>query len=152
MESEGTRTVRLRILIVESDLAIRELLTESLTLLGQDATSVGNSSKAWGLLGQSHFDLMLVAYSLSEFGSLTLATNSLAKTAGLALAEKAREHDPGLKIIMLTGSEGEAVSTAMTKRIVDAIISKPFSLSDVEEAVVVLCASGPFSGEELCGN
>jgi CheY-like chemotaxis protein len=125
MESEGTSGVGLRVPIVASDRAIRELVTESLTVLGQEATSVSNSGKALALLAQSHLDLMLVAYSLSS------------ESDGLALAKKARENHAGLKIIMLTGSVAEALSTAMTNRVVDAIIGKPFGVSDVEEAVFV---------------
>jgi DNA-binding response OmpR family regulator len=132
----------LRILVVESDPGISELLTDLLTVPGRDAVSVSNSSKALDLLAERHFDLMLVAYSLSRLdrglGQPHSGDQSLPKSDGLTLARKARENQPGLKIIILTTSDEEALSAATGRGIVDAIIRKPFSLTEVEETVATL--------------
>ena len=67
----GTRVGGLRILIVESDRTLRELLTEFLRELGHEAISVSNSREALALLEPGQFDLMMVAYTLSKFDNLT---------------------------------------------------------------------------------
>jgi CheY-like chemotaxis protein len=140
MESYGTRAFHLRILIVESDRAIRGLLTELLRELGQDATSVGNSGEALTLLEHGKFDLMLVAHPLMEFKSFVPAINSLSEDDGLALARTAREDDPRLKIILLSGWEQESLKTALSNGVVDLIITKPFSIRDLQEALMWLFA------------
>ncbi len=137
----------LGILVVESDRAISELLTELLTVPGRNAVSVGNSSKALDLLAERHFDLMLVDYSLLELDNFRVGAGQphsglrfLPKAAGLTLARKARQNQPGLKIIILTGSDEEALTAAMGSGIVDAIVRKPFSIAEVEEALAKLLA------------
>ena len=130
----------LRILVVESDPAVSELLIELLIELGHDATSVSNPGKALTLLETGHFDLMFADCSLVEFNSQGPSTNPLPAVDGLALAKAAREDDPRLKIILLTGFEREVVSTPVSDGTVDMIISKPFSLSEVEAALVRLFA------------
>ena len=139
MEARGTGVIGLRILVVESDGAIRELLIEFLRGLGQEATPVGNLRNALALLERAQFDLMLVAHSLSEFSSLGLVANSLSSEgAGLALAKIAREDDPSLKIILLSGFAREGLNAVGANGFVDMTISKPFSLADVEDALAVL--------------
>jgi CheY-like chemotaxis protein len=139
MQTEGTTAARLRILIVESDWAIREVLTDLLRELGQDATSVSNSGEALTLLEHGQFDLMLVAHPLSESHSLVQAVNSLSEDDGLALAKTAREDDPQLKVILLTGLEKqESAKTALDNGVIDLIIAKPFTVWDLEEALMTL--------------
>lgn len=141
MKFEETSAALLRILIVESDQTIRELLTDLFLEQGHEATSVDNSRKALTPLEDGQFDLMLVAHPLSAFKSLAPAVNSLSEDDGLALARTAREDDPNLKIILLSFSEIGALPAAMTNGIADMIISKPFDVADIEQALVTLRAS-----------
>ncbi|MGH9871571.1 MAG: response regulator [Pyrinomonadaceae bacterium] len=139
------RVTGLCVLIVESDRAIRELLGELFTLLRQEATSVSDASSALNLLEHGRFDLMLVDYSLAESAGVTLPSDFLPNDKGLVLARISRQGDPNLKIIMLAGSAEDALITAMRNGTVDAIIRKPFSISDVESVLVDLAASEPSS-------
>jgi CheY-like chemotaxis protein len=140
MESQGTDELRLRILVVESDQGLSELLMEMLTHFGHEVTSVGNAKEAWVLLEQRQFDLMLAAYSLREFDSTARETNASPQVDGLALAIRARENNPNVKVILLTGYDRKVSSNVVRDGIVDLIVSKPFNVSEIEENILALFA------------
>lgn len=134
MESEGTSTGRLRILALDAEQASRERLSDLLRTLGYKTTPVSNSEKALVLLEPDQFDLLLVSCSTTNLvGSPNI--DPLSETEGIALAQFARSSDPRLKIIFLAASDQASLNIARGTGVIDSIITKPFTIWDLEQAI-----------------
>jgi len=126
-----------RILIAEDDESMRNFLARSLERAGHEITSVETGKDALPHVASGGFDLLLSDIVMPEMD-------------GLALAKRAAQLAPGMKVIFITGfaavalnqkerqetQESEAGETPQAK-----LLSKPFHLKDVVEAVNELCAA-----------
>jgi len=108
----------LRILIVDDEPTILNLLNKILTGQGYDTTPASNGEKALELLQTEVFDLMISDINMTPIN-------------GLELLSKASESYPAMSVIMLTayGTVGTAVE-AMKQGAFD-YITKPFKLDEL---------------------
>lgn len=107
-----------RILIVDDEPTILNLLNKILTGQGHDTTPASNGEKALQLLETGEFDLMISDINMTPVN-------------GMELLRKAAKSYPGMGVIMLTayGTVGTAVE-AMKEGAFD-YITKPFKLDEL---------------------
>lgn len=118
-----------RILIAEDDEALRNFLTRSLQKAGHQVVAVGDGLEALPHLAGDSFDLLLSDIVMPEMD-------------GLALAKRAAVLAPRMKVVFITGFAGVALNQRNGEMPQGAkVLSKPFHLREVVEAVHQLCAA-----------
>ncbi len=112
-----------RILLVDDEEAIRELLTVSLEKLEYSVTAVDTASEAIRMAHEQEFDLALVDLALPD-------------SAGLDLLDLLKMSKPKLPVIIMTGQhiDHQLKNDAMSKGASDCI-SKMFSLDQLLQKV-----------------
>ncbi len=104
-----------RILIIDDDKAVRELLREFLRQNGFKAYCVNNGISVLNLLKKEHFDIIITDYYMPEMN-------------GIELTKIVRSQYPHILIIGISGNcDGKDFLTAGA----DAFLSKPFELQDL---------------------
>lgn len=123
-----THVPRRRVLVVDDEPAVREVLVEMLTELGQDVSAAESASAALERLACEPFDLLLTDLSMREMD-------------GLRLAAEARRLAPGLMVVLTTGYGPRLPgSLRPDPALVDAVLDKPFQFSDLETTLRALAA------------
>jgi len=121
-----------KILVVDDEKAIVEMLGEMLSVLGYTATLCSSAAEALELLAQSHFDLVLSDIRMPEIDGQLFYR--LASQRNLVLAQR---------FIFLTGDTVNEETKAFLKTVGNPYIAKPFHLSSIEEAVTKTLGSSP---------
>jgi two-component system response regulator MtrA len=120
---------RARILIVDDDRPIRELLATVLDEAGYDTTQAFNGRHAVDMLPDARPDLILCDMMMPIM-------------SGIELCRHVKEHSDIPVILMSSGmTEAEAVDH-------DAFISKPFDLSSLESLVAAVLRDATPAGQE----
>jgi len=118
-----------RILIAEDDDSMRQFLARSLERAGHSVTAVDTGKAALPHVASGEFELLLSDIVMPEMD-------------GLALAKQAARLAPEMKVIFITGFAAVALNRRDEMAAADAkVLSKPFHLKDVVEAVNELCAA-----------
>ncbi|MCA1593014.1 MAG: response regulator [Acidobacteria bacterium] len=109
-----------RVLVVDDDVVVREVLVEMLVGLGQDVTAVNSAAEALVQLARGGFDVIITDLSMPSMD-------------GLKLAAEARRLAPGIRIVLATGyGQDFPRSLRPDQSPVDAVVSKPYRFSDLE--------------------
>jgi signal transduction histidine kinase/CheY-like chemotaxis protein len=125
-----TELPRLRVLVVDDEDAVREVLVEILEELKQDVVEARDASAALELLARRGFDLMITDLSMPG-------------PDGLKLATEARRLAPAMRIVLATGYGQTAPHDAGPEHaLVDRVLGKPFQLSDLEAVLWALGSEG----------
>ncbi len=106
-----------RILVVDDDAGNRETLTELLGLSGHDVVAAESGKEALAQLSRSTraFDVALVDLAMPDMD-------------GLELARLLRQHDPALRIALVTGWEPSAVDWHAEPGLIECVFRKPIDL------------------------
>ena len=104
-----------RILIIDDDKVVRELLREFLRQNGFKAHSVNNGISALNLLKKEYFDIIITDYSMPKIN-------------GVELTGILRSQYPHILII---GISGNCVGKDFLTAGADAFLSKPLELQDL---------------------
>lgn len=112
----GALETRKRILVVEDELEIRQLIVLHLKREGFDVDEIGDGEQARGLLTSRHYDMVILDWMLPTLSGLEL-TRWMRKRSALAV------HTPVLFVTAKT--EPEHVATGLDAG-ADDYISKPF--------------------------
>lgn len=124
-----------KILIVEDDLDIQELLKNFLQEIGYETTIAGDGMEAISIFSSSHFDLILLDIMLPKIN-------------GFAVCELIRKQSQ-VPIIMLTALNGEDEQIRGLDLQVDDYVTKPFSMPIlVRKIAAVLRRSTTSPGQE----
>ncbi len=107
-----------RILIVDDEQPIREILLKVLSLLGYAVVEVNNGREAMEAFGQRHFDLVITDMDMPEVDGLTLAS----------LIKQRSPHTP---VLMITGTGEQDIKSSS----IDVVMYKPFQLAELETTV-----------------
>ena len=107
-----------RILLAEDDEDMRRFLTRALEHAGYQVVSFNNGLSAYERLREEPFHLLLTDIVMPEMD-------------GIELARKARELDPDLQIMFITGFAAVALNPDMQAPRNAKILSKPFHLRDL---------------------
>ena len=111
-----------RVLIVEDETHLREMLHTSLTEMGLRPTAVGSGEAALRLVNQHFFALALIDLNLPGIG-------------GLELCETLHQQRPHMQTIILTGfGDLESARQAIRLEVVD-FLTKPCGMDDLEHAL-----------------
>jgi two-component system response regulator YesN len=111
-----------RVLIVEDETHLREMLHTSLTEMGLIATAVSTAEAALRLINQHFFALALIDLNLPGMG-------------GLELCETLHERRPHIQAIILTGfGDLDSARQAIRLEVVD-FLTKPCGMDDLEHAL-----------------
>lgn len=108
----------MRILLVEDEESLRDLVQLNLEMEGYEVVSTGNGRQALKLSQEQHFDLLLLDVMLPEID-------------GLQLCEQIRLSDYEVPIIFLTAKDAAADRIAGLRKGADDYITKPFNLEEL---------------------
>ena len=112
------RTGRPRVLVVDDEASIRDLLTKTLALAEYDVETAGDGSAALGLLRESNYDLLIADLSMPGMD-------------GLTLIRQVRHLRSDLPIIIITGFLSESSAIEAVNLDVTSYLLKPFGVPDV---------------------
>ncbi len=116
-----------RILIVDDELFVRELLQEMCGNLGYSSATIGSRSELAGILATGDFSAAIVDLRLKD-------------CHGTDLISTLREMEPDLSIILMTGYPStDDLIAAMRMGVSDCIV-KPFRLREIEGTIARACA------------
>lgn len=107
-----------QILVVDDELAIRELITEVLNIADFQVTTAADGLEALNQVRKTKFDLILLDVNLP-------------KVDGFAVLEKVRESAPTQPIIMLSARTSKDDVTHGLRLGADDYIRKPFSVEEL---------------------
>jgi excisionase family DNA binding protein len=136
LESQGTRTRRPavavpvrpalpdrpRILVVDDEPSIRELLTRTLALTEYDVEAVADGNTGLDRLRLAAYDLLIADLRMPGMD-------------GLTLIREARRLHPGLRVIIITGYSTESSAIEAVNLAVVGYLVKPFRVPQVLSAV-----------------
>jgi PAS domain S-box-containing protein len=131
--SDGTDRSGYRLLLVDDEPGILEVLRDVLAGNGYQVDTASNGVDAMNRLGSGRYDLMVSDLRMPDMD-------------GEALYRALREQHPHLagKIVFLTGDTVSAGSRAFLESTGNRWLSKPFNIVEVER-VVRACLDGPSS-------
>ena len=111
-----------KILVVDDEPPVCEAIAMLLAFDGCEVVTAGNGREALALFAPGKFDIVTTDYKMPEMNG-----------AELALAIKALA--PAQPIIMIT-AHGDMIKTSgVSLAAVDEMVSKPFQLADLREAI-----------------
>ena len=118
-----------KILVVDDELLLRDILYESLSSYGYEVISASDADKAVELLEKHQPEVALVDIKLP-------------KTSGIELTKMLKERKPDLYIIIITGYPSFDTAVNATKFGASEYIIKPFRLDDLHKTIQKLLNSG----------
>jgi two-component system OmpR family response regulator len=106
------------ILVVDDEIAIRDLISEVLSIAGYEVTTSGDGLEALNLIRKNKFKAILLDVNLP-------------KLDGFAILEKVRESAPTQPIIMLSARTDKDDVTHGLRLGADDYVRKPFSVEEL---------------------
>ncbi len=113
---------RLHILVVDDEPTVRQAIKQLLKHVGYEVEAVENGEAALDLMRQRVFDVVITDFSMPGM-------------YGDQLAARIRQHTPGQPIIMVTAYAQEFKVFGQPYANVDALVLKPFTLQELNEAI-----------------
>ena len=111
-----------RILVVDDEPTVRRACVRTLTRRGYDVYTAAGGHEALELLRSTGYDLLVTDIRMPGMG-------------GLELLRLARELDPQLLAVILTGYGTVEICTTSIQLGVSGFVAKPFTLQDLTETV-----------------
>ncbi len=125
-----------RVLIVDDEVDIREVVAEYLEALGYDVVAVGSGREAMDVLDReagtptdARFDIALVDWQMPGI-------------SGRDVILELGRRDTTPAVLIITGHLSESLGR-LTPHVRTAIIHKPFTLSELVDAINALVQTGP---------
>ncbi len=109
-----------RILIVEDEKDISDILEEMLALFGYAVTAIGNGLEAWRQVSQKEFDLVLTDLRLPGIDGIELLT-------------KMRLHGIKTPVLIISGVDLQSRRAVLNKLGPYDSIQKPFKMEDLND-------------------
>ena len=104
-----------RILIVDDDYDIRNILSRYLLIQGFEVETADNGLEALEIFTEMYFDAVLTDFQMPGMD-------------GIKLADQIRKHDPKKLIIMMTSNR---LMSSQEEELVDYVVEKPFELNEI---------------------
>ncbi|MEK7255137.1 MAG: response regulator transcription factor [Bacteroidota bacterium] len=108
----------MRILFVEDEVNIRDVVKLNLEMEGYEVIATGNGRDALKYFGEQHFDLVILDVMLPEI-------------SGLQIIEQIRLTNREVPVIFLTAKDGAVDRISGLKRGADDYLTKPFHLEEL---------------------
>jgi two-component system sensor histidine kinase/response regulator len=109
----------IKILVVDDDRYLLDLLIETLRSIGYDTTGVQSAAEALKLLETTDYKLLITDIKMPEMD-------------GLEFTRKVKRNHPDLPVIFITGVLGSSVLRLTDA---DGYLSKPFRIGQMEELI-----------------
>lgn len=119
-----------RILVVDDTKAIRDVLSDMLSIMGYEVVVASSGHEGLNRFLKSSFELVLTDLDMPGIDGCTLALHI-------------KDKSPNTPVVLMTGSEEEAVIKKLRASCVDSIIFKPFRLEEIEKTVERIIVKGP---------
>lgn len=119
---KSIRQDNLKILVVDDEDQIVDLLTTILETSGHEVVGIVEAVKAVDLLKTERFDLLLTDLGMPG-------------VSGMELAKLAKEANSSIKVIMLTGWGADYENQDLRDKGIDAVISKPFRFDELTAVI-----------------
>lgn len=107
-----------RLLIVDDDPAVLDALCVTLRLQDYEVTGLSSAREAVEAVSLGRFDLVLSDLNLPDM-------------TGLELLRKARERDPALRCVLMTGASADVVALRAADAGVTNWVTKPVTLKEL---------------------
>ena len=127
-DGEATKLCNSKILLIDDDERVREVIADVLEDAGAHVVSAPNGEAGMELLEPEKPDLMIVDFAMPGMN-------------GAEVARRARARDPGLPVLIVTGFAESAALTDVTGPYVD-LLRKPFRNSELLETAERLIGKG----------
>lgn len=111
-----------RILLADDNKAMRVVVAGLLEFIGYEVASAIDGVEALALFIENSFDLVLTDFEMPAMD-------------GLSLAGHIKERSPGTPVILLTGSDRDAVLNMVERGTIDSVVFKPFKIEDLQREV-----------------
>ena len=111
-----------KILIVDDEKAIRDVLSDTLSFLGYEVTVASSGHEGLSLFLNDSFGLVFTDMHMPGMD-------------GWALAHHIKDKSPDTPVVLITGSEKETVMKKLKGSFVDTVLFKPACLEDIQETV-----------------
>jgi CheY-like chemotaxis protein len=119
-----------RILVVEDETAVREVLVDVLGGQGHEVVACADGTSALAKVGEKPFDLALVDLSMPGL-------------SGWDVAKGLRAAQPGVPIALVTGWGDQIDFSEARARGIDYLMAKPFNVEDMTRLVAGVLAHEP---------
>ena len=114
-----------KILVVDDEEAIREVMKMGLVKLGYDPVFAENGKEAFEILTREKFPLILMDIRLPGMD-------------GIEFLKKVKQRSPGTVGMIMSGFvKPEAVSNAMNRGVVNRFKEKPLDINEIKQAVAI---------------
>jgi DNA-binding NtrC family response regulator len=111
-----------KILVVDDDDTIRDLVSKMLCRLGFEVSSADSAESGLALFLKNKFDLVITDFSMSGMD-------------GINLANYIKEKSPSTQVVLMTGDEKEVILSRIRDTAVDQALFKPFALAEMDVTV-----------------
>lgn len=128
VSSNAGIAISIRILVAEDDRTTQDVVSGVLEFMGFEVAVAENGIEALAVFLESSFDMVLTDLQMPVMDGLRLATHI-------------KERAPSTPVILLTGSDREAVLKKVERGPVDSVIFKPFRIEDLQKTVQVALES-----------
>jgi CheY-like chemotaxis protein len=131
LSAAASKTESRKLLLIDDDPAILQLLSATLAPAGHELTSCATGAEALQAIASGHFDLVLLDLTLPD-------------VQGLELLHRLRRLAPATRVVVITAdTTPETLLTAIGEQAYE-YIRKPFAISELHDVV----ARGLAAGEE----
>lgn len=114
-----------RILIVDDEKAIRDILSEMLSVMGFEVTVASSGNEGLNLFSRNSFALVVTDLQMPDMDGWTLAL-------------RIKDKSPNTQVVLITGEEKRRVMEELEGSCVDSVVFKPFMLEDIQETVQIM--------------
>jgi CheY-like chemotaxis protein len=111
-----------RILVVDDERNIRDILSRMLSILGFEVAVAGTGNDALNIFLNNSIALVLTDLHMPGMDGWTLASHI-------------KEQSPNTPIVVMTGSEKEPVIEKLKESRVDSVVFKPFTMKSIKKNV-----------------
>jgi two-component system NtrC family sensor kinase len=115
---------RARILVIDDERAVRDLISDALAIEGHDVMTAENGKEGLDLIGQYRFDLVFCDLRMPEMD-------------GQAMYEEVQRNHPQVlkRIVFVTAQANSSDYGPFLRETGIPVIEKPFTLSQLRQAV-----------------
>jgi CheY-like chemotaxis protein len=110
-----------KILVVDDNNVLLIVVSKMLSLLGYEVSSADSGANGLNVFCKSNFDIVLSDYDMPGMD-------------GVAFACSVKQCSPRTPVVIMTGAGKETVFSRKSTA-VDEVISKPFTLAEIDETI-----------------
>jgi DNA-binding response OmpR family regulator len=125
--AEGGDKVKLKILVVDDDENIREVLEDLLLLEGHELLLAEDGEQALRIFDENLPDLVITDLGMPGI-------------SGWEVARSIKDKDPSKKVIVISGWGATLQKDQLEENFVDQVLAKPFHLEQVKKIIAEVMA------------